>query len=127
MNSGSNVAETLLKRDWLLLGGSAKFRLATVPVAPGRPLPWKVSPLNRFSPWATWAAIGIVNVFPASFIGVGVVLIVKSEFGTEPQEVEVRFRLFVSMIGRAAVGGPETTTPLQPPESLPVWLAGKLP
>jgi hypothetical protein len=29
MNSGSNVVETVLNRDWILLGGNAKFRLAT--------------------------------------------------------------------------------------------------
>src|SRR5882724_5443744 len=28
MNSGSNVVETFLNRDWILLGGNAKFRLA---------------------------------------------------------------------------------------------------
>jgi hypothetical protein len=28
MNNGSNVVETVLNRDWMLLGGSAKFRLA---------------------------------------------------------------------------------------------------
>ena len=28
MNSGSNVVETVLNRDWILLGGNAKFRLA---------------------------------------------------------------------------------------------------
>src|SRR5215831_3819104 len=28
MNSGSKVAETVLNRDWILLGGNAKFRLA---------------------------------------------------------------------------------------------------
>ena len=28
MNKGSNVVETVLNRDWILLGGNAKFRLA---------------------------------------------------------------------------------------------------
>ena len=28
MNSGSNVVETVLNRDWILLGGNAKFMLA---------------------------------------------------------------------------------------------------
>ena len=51
----------------------------------------------------------MVSVFPASFVGVGVVLIAKSELGTEPQEVEVRFRLTVFMMGRATVGGPAGT------------------
>ena len=69
----------------------------------------------------------MVSVFPASFVGVGVVLIAKSELGTEPQEVEVRFRLTVFMMGRATVGEPAVTVPLQPPESVPVWAAGKLP
>ena len=35
--------------------------------------------------------------------------------------------LTVFMIGRATVGGPAVTVPLQPPMSLPVWAAGKLP
>src|SRR5215831_5944501 len=122
MNKGSYVVETVLNRAWILLGGNAKFRLATWQVAQVRPLPWKVSPLNRFSPWATWVAVasGMVRVCPASFIGVGVVLIAKSELGTEPQEVDVRFRLTVFMMGRVAVGGPAITVPLQPPESVPV-------
>src|ERR1041385_9052953 len=29
MNSGSNVVETVRNRDWMLLGGSAEFKLAT--------------------------------------------------------------------------------------------------
>src|SRR5205823_13234327 len=29
MNSGSHVDETVLNRDWILLGGNARFRLAT--------------------------------------------------------------------------------------------------
>src|ERR1041385_1647868 len=120
MNSGSNVVDTVLKRDRILLGGNAKLRFATWQVAQVRPLPWKVSPLKRFPPWSTWVASAMVSVFPASFVGVGVVLIAKSELGTEPQDVEVRFRLTVFTMGRAAAGGPAVTVPLQPPESVPV-------
>src|SRR4030095_7620251 len=78
---------------------------------------------NRFSPWTACGATAIVNVAPAMFLGVGVVLIVKSEFLLVST---VRRRLTVFMIGSAGAGGPAATFASKPPKLMPV-LPVKLP
>jgi len=103
MNSGSNVVETFLNRDWILLAAT-RSQARYVTTCAGPPIALEGLAVEQILAWGDLGAWRDGERLPASFCRCG--CRIDREIGVSDGTtiVEVRFRLTVFMMGRAAVG-----------------------